>query len=400
MTSKADKVDKRVAAVLLTSRYIMYAVGRSRGNTLADLKVSLDLTDGNRFNRIECDLDDPEDIRDGISAAASAIREQEQNIDGLCVASCRYLKSNWIDDKTLTTNNYGVIEHSAISPSWADTNLFQIASEVFSGVVDPRDIFVQTDVNLGALGEFYFRLAANCFSDSAERQRLRAEGFTKRSIKNYVGERAGLAFIKLSDTVDASVCIGGKIIQTTANPLFGWQKPRRLFFDGERDTFLGTCDVHGDCYSGMISEGAIKARLNEIDIHVPYHELPEGDAMDHIVAYYAAQMVKQINLVFFPRVVVVGGRLVEDRRDSGKPTCRDLSTLIYDSFLEQIRPDFDLGRYPNHADICRLYDFSDRLSLTGEPAKFVQSALCPYPVVFGAIVYAARKSGSQQGDSK
>ncbi|MEM7729672.1 MAG: hypothetical protein AAF311_10410 [Pseudomonadota bacterium] len=385
---------KTVAVILFTSRYVMYSVAKARLTKRGDVSVDSAFDNEKATSRTEpWDQSDKSDLEGGMETAVKEIVSgSSKKIDAVCVSCCRYLESTTPLDRGMPNSRYGIIEESAINRAWKGYDLYGRCRWHFQEHGMEPEIFVQTDVNLAALGEYHFRRNENTLVPPEDIQALIEAGYDRHTAAEHIARRSSVAYLKLSDTIDASICVGGEIIDTLANPIFGWRRPRRLFYDGIRDKFSGTCRVHRDCFSGLISSKAIAARLAEVGIEAPLHTLPPDDPIDYIIAHYAAQLCETLNAVFFPQVISVGGRTVEDRGKRANTTTRDISEIILQSFLNEIYSDYLLRRYPNHDDITRRHGYGNRLDRNMPDVGFIQPTRSEYPVAYGGLYYAGKEA--------
>jgi fructokinase len=110
-------------------------------------------------------------------------------------------------------------------PGWADTDLIAPLSRALE-----LPLAFDTDVNAAALGEHRWGAAAGL------------ETFCYITVGTGIGG-GGMA--------------NGKLMHGLLHPEFGHM---RIPHDRERDPFDGVCPFHGDCFEGLASGGAIRAR--------------------------------------------------------------------------------------------------------------------------------------------
>jgi fructokinase len=82
----------------------------------------------------------------------------------------------------------------------------------------------------------------------------------------------------------------------------------RIPRDHERDSFKGSCPVHGDCWEGLASGLAIAERWG-----TPSEELPDDHPAWPLEADYLALGIVGIVMIASPERVIVGGGVMERR---------------------------------------------------------------------------------------
>jgi fructokinase len=99
--------------------------------------------------------------------------------------------------------------------------------------------------------------------------------------------------------------IGGGAIINGA-PLHGAQHPEMGHILAKRHPhdkdFSGICSFHCDCFEGLVSGPAIKARWG-----ASLSELPHDHPAHGIVAWYLGQLAMSLQLVLSPRRIIFGG---------------------------------------------------------------------------------------------
>jgi fructokinase len=151
-------------------------------------------------------------------------------------------------------------------PGWADT-------DVVSALHDALDVPIafDTDVNAAALGE----------------QRW--------------GAAVGLdtfCYITVGTGIGGGVMAGGKLVHGLAHPEFGHM---RVPHDRTRDPFDGVCPFHGDCFEGLASGSALRARWG-----APAETIADPQAWELEAEYLALGLVNVITIVS-PQLIVLGG---------------------------------------------------------------------------------------------
>jgi fructokinase len=74
----------------------------------------------------------------------------------------------------------------------------------------------------------------------------------------------------------------------------------------ERDPFAGVCPFHGDCWEGLANGPALEARWGQ-----PGETLSPGHEAWSLEAHYLAVGVASIMMILSPKLVVMGGGVME-----------------------------------------------------------------------------------------
>jgi fructokinase len=146
-------------------------------------------------------------------------------------------------------------------PGWAGTELVARLSERLGVTVT-----LDTDVNAAALGE----------------QRWGAA----QGLETF-------CYVTIGTGIGGGAMVEGRLLHGLAHPEFGHM---RIPHDRERDPFPGSCPYHGDCFEGLASGTALKARGTE-----PWD----------LEAEYIALGVVNIVALFSPQVVILGGGVLK-----------------------------------------------------------------------------------------
>jgi fructokinase len=156
-------------------------------------------------------------------------------------------------------------------PGWRHTAVATVLQERL-GV----PVAFETDVNAAAVGEHSWGAGAGADS---------------------------LCYLTVGTGVGAGLVIGGRPVHGLVHPEVGHM---RIPHDRARDPFAGSCPIHGDCWEGLAAGGAIEQR---------WGTSPEELAPDHrawpLEAEYVALGILSIVLVASPRLVIVGGGVME-----------------------------------------------------------------------------------------
>ncbi len=126
--------------------------------------------------------------------------------------------------------------------------------------------------------------------------------------------------------IGGGAIINGAPVHGTQHPEMGHILPRRHPDDLD---FPGVCPFHSDCFEGLVSGPAIKARwgasLSELAADHPAHK---------IVAWYLGQLAMSVQAVLSPRRILFGGGvmatpgLLEAMRSEAVRLAKDYVTII------------------------------------------------------------------------
>jgi len=154
---------------------------------------------------------------------------------------------------------------------WADTDLV-------AALRDKLDVPLafDTDVNAAALGEHRWGAAVGL------------ETFCYITVGTGIGG-GGLA--------------NGKLMHGLLHPEFGHM---RIPHDGERDPFDGVCPYHGDCFEGLASGDAVRARWGEAP------ETLTDPRVWELEAEYIALGLLNVICTLSPQRIVIGGGVMHE----------------------------------------------------------------------------------------
>jgi fructokinase len=151
-------------------------------------------------------------------------------------------------------------------PGWANT---AVASPLRDALGVP--VSFDTDVNAAALGE----------------QRW--------------GAAQGLdtfCYITVGTGIGGGVMAGGQLVHGLSHPEVGHM---RVPHDPTRDPFEGSCPFHGDCFEGLASGSALRARWG-----APPETIVDPVAWE-LEAEYLALGLANVVAIFSPQLIVLGG---------------------------------------------------------------------------------------------
>ena len=166
-------------------------------------------------------------------------------------------------------NDYGKILNTP-KEGWKDFNIVKCLEEDF-----PVPIFVTTDVNASAYGEYKIG---------------RGEG------------KASLAYYTVGTGVGGGVVQNGNFAGGISHPEMG----HMIIKKDPRDTYQGGCACHSDCLEGLASGPNIGKRFKK-----SAESLDPNDEFWDIEAGYLAQAAYNTSLMFSPAVIVFGGGVMQ-----------------------------------------------------------------------------------------
>lgn len=315
------------------------------------------------------------ELEEAYLEALHQLRKRHPGIKALSAGSCVSLKSCVTDDRNVTDpdlSGYGVISNNAMHASWEGANLYALSTKVFPEIAD--DIYVRADVSLAAMGEFYWRLKEKKLASFDEMHRYGNKDLTVL-LRNIT-----MSYVKLSADVNGAFIYNGNLFGGKNHPFLSLIRPRRMeqFVDAERkyirDDFPGVCVFHRDCYSGLISVGALERRLSESQETRSLVELPSSHGVWGILAYYTAQLCMAIIATHVPSLIVLGGRLVKDQANPAWPK-NDIIEKVRTRLAEEIKT-----KMPDYPELHR-------------PDGFIQEAACQWPVLYGGLIFSIKHDG-------
>lgn len=136
-------------------------------------------------------------------------------------------------------------------------------------------------------------------------------------------------YITVGTGIGGGVVINGAPLHGAQHPEMGHILPKRHPDDQE---FPGVCSFHGDCFEGLVSGPAIKARWG-----ASLSELPADHPAHQIVAWYLGQLAMSVQAVLSPRRIIFGGGvmatpgLLEAMRGEAVRLAKDYVTIIIEA---------------------------------------------------------------------
>jgi fructokinase len=191
---------------------------------------------------------------------AVAFFEREGPVDAIGVGSFGPL------DRNPASPTWGHVTTTP-KPGWAHTD---IAQEIRRRLSVP--VQFDTDVNAAALGEHRWGAA--------------------RGLDTF-------CYVTVGTGIGGGGMAGGKLLHGLLHPEFGHL---RVPHDLGADPFPGSCPYHGDCWEGLASGTALKARWG-----VPASELDDDFAWSLEARYLALGLIAVISVLSPQRIVIGGG---------------------------------------------------------------------------------------------
>jgi fructokinase len=156
-------------------------------------------------------------------------------------------------------------------PGWADTD---VAGPLRRALGVP--VAFDTDVNAAALGEQRWGAAAGLDTFS---------------------------YLTVGTGIGGGVMAGNELVHGLSHPEIGHM---RIPHDPARDPFAGSCPYHGDCFEGLASGTAIRARWGRSG-----DELASEPEVWELEAEYLALGVVNVISTVSPQLVILGGGVLK-----------------------------------------------------------------------------------------
>lgn len=134
-------------------------------------------------------------------------------------------------------------------------------------------------------------------------------------------------YITIGTGIGGGALVGGHVIHGLLHPEMGHL---RIPHD-PHDPFRGNCSYHGDCFEGLASGPALKARWGK-----PAHELPRDHPAWLLEAHYIALALTNLAVTLSPRRFLLGGGVMDQEQ---------LLPIIRREFLALLKG------YVRHSDI-------------------------------------------------
>lgn len=157
---------------------------------------------------------------------------------------------------------------------WANTNILGSIKSEFN-----IPVFIDTDVNCAALGEYYWGSA--------------------QGINTFV-------YLTIGTGVGGGVIVNGKILHGLLHTEMGHM---RITHDYLEDPFHGNCPFHGDCLEGMTSGSAIAERWG-----IKANKIPDDHPAWSLAAKYIALAVYNVTCILSPEIIILGGGVMNRKQ--------------------------------------------------------------------------------------
>jgi len=188
-------------------------------------------------------------------------------------------------DVNPTSSTYGYI----LDTPKAGWSMYPFLDEIKKSIDVP--IMIDTDVNGAALGESMWGIAKDVDS---------------------------CVYITIGTGVGAGFCSEGRLLHGLLHPEMG----HILLRKHPKDTYLGKCPFHGDCFEGLAAGPAIEERFG-----IKAYELPADHIAWEIEAYYIAQALINYTMILSPNKIILGGGVMKQKQ---------LFPLIRQEFIKQL----------------------------------------------------------------
>jgi fructokinase len=152
---------------------------------------------------------------------------------------------------------------------WSDTNVKKILE---SGLDLP--VAVDTDVNGAAIAEHLWGAAQHV---------------------------SNVLYITIGTGIGGGLLVHGKPLHGLVHPEMGHFRPRRH----PQDTFEGLCSFHKDCFEGLASGPAVKARWK-----AEPRDLPADHLAWDIESHYIAEAIATYVCILSPEIIILGGGIM------------------------------------------------------------------------------------------
>ena len=156
-------------------------------------------------------------------------------------------------------------------PGWAGTDIRALLASKLD-----RPIAIETDVGVAALGEGHFGAA--------------------RGLETF-------CYMTIGTGIGGGAVVRGEISHGLLHPEFGHM---RIPHDRGRDPFAGCCPYHGDCFEGLASGEALRARFG-----VPADELSAAADAWALEADYIALGLMNVVCTLSPQRIILGGGVMK-----------------------------------------------------------------------------------------
>lgn len=174
-------------------------------------------------------------------------------------------------DLDLDSSTYGHIT-STPKPGWANYDIVGVLKNNFD-----LPIGFDTDVNGAAMGEHRWGSA--------------------RFLTDFI-------YLTVGTGIGGGAFVNGKMLHGAMHPEMGHIL---IHQNKERDNFQGVCEFHNNCFEGLASGPAIKARWNVKDAL----DLPVDHEAWNLEAYYLGMGLANYIMSFSPKRIIIGGGVMK-----------------------------------------------------------------------------------------
>lgn len=262
------------------------------------------------------------------------------------------------------SEDYGKLPNISSHLGWQNVDLYKITEEYLESKECRSGISVHVEVDLVALGEFWFRIKEDLEQRSPSDPGHPEARFIRESVH---------VFLKFSRSINGGIAYGGGSWRGRQHPLMSAVKPRRFRMGGIIDPYEGCCPVHHDCIEGLIGIRALEERTGKQS----FHSIEDDHPVWSLVAYYVARLCVMTTALIAPSLIVLGGRIIEEA-----PEPHRLIERIRGYFLQEIEGDG--RRSPDYPELDR-------------PDEFIQERKYSRSGLFGGLIIAERKLGRGVG---
>jgi len=110
-------------------------------------------------------------------------------------------------------------------------------------------------------------------------------------------------YLTVGTGIGGGVLAGNALVHGSSHPEIGHM---RIPHDTARDPFTGSCPYHGDCFEGLASGTALRARWGK-----PGEELADASDVWELEAEYLALGVVNVVCTVSPQLVILGGGVMK-----------------------------------------------------------------------------------------
>lgn len=139
-------------------------------------------------------------------------------------------------------------------------------------------------------------------------------------------------YVTIGTGIGGGAVVGGRAVHGAMHPEMGHM---RIPHDRERDPFAGICPFHGDCWEGLCSGPALRARFGEAAENWP-EDHPGWD----LAAEYTALAVQNILCTLSPQRILLGGGVMQQARLF--PMLRQKTAFLLNGYLSAAATAVDL----------------------------------------------------------